>query len=80
MGRATRLCMSFDDPQTFVMIGAAFDVHNELGPGFWSRYTPPPLRSSSGRRGIDYRKEVPLPISYKGELLPMNYRRLYLLW
>jgi GxxExxY protein len=66
--------MSFDDPQTFVMIGAAFDVYNELGAGFLEPVYAAAYAIELRRRGIAYRKEVPLPISYKGELLPMKYR------
>jgi GxxExxY protein len=66
--------MPFDDPQTFVMIGAAFDVHNEFGSGFLEPVYAAAYAIELRRRGIPYRKEVPLPISYKGELLPTSYR------
>jgi GxxExxY protein len=66
--------MSFDDPQTSAMIGAAFDVHKELGAGFLEPVYAAAYAIELRRRGIAHRKEVPLPISYKGERLPTHYR------
>ena len=61
-------------PLSFDVIGAAFEVHNELGPGFLEAVYHEALSKELRRRGIKYESEVPLPIYYKGELLGTPYR------
>ena len=74
MARAPRSVMSFDDPQTFALIGAAFEVHNRLGSGFLEPVYAAAYAIELRRRGIPFRREVSLPISYRGEILPTTYR------
>ena len=66
--------MPFDDQQTFLMLGAAFEVHNRLGRGFLEKVYAAAYAIELRLRGIPFRKEVGLPISYKGELLPTVYQ------
>src|SRR5687768_5416323 len=61
------------DPDTYAIIGAAMAVHRELGCGFLEKVYKAALRIEFRRRAIEYRTEVPLPIDYKGERLPMDY-------
>jgi GxxExxY protein len=63
-----------DDPETYAVIGAAMAVHSELGCGYLEVVYRAALKSEFRRRGISYENEVSLPIHYKGELLPFNYR------
>jgi GxxExxY protein len=62
------------DPETYEIIGAAMAVHTELGCGFLEAVYRAALRIEFGRRRIEAVAEVSLPIKYKGEVLPLNYR------
>lgn len=62
------------DPDTHAIIGAAMAVHSELGCGYLEAVYKDALRIEFRRRSIGFRPEVPLPIDYKGERLPRNYR------
>lgn len=62
------------DPDTYAIIGAAMAVHSELGCGYLEAVYKAALRIEFRRRSIEFWPEVPLPIDYKGERLPMNYR------
>jgi GxxExxY protein len=48
------------------MIGAAIEVHRELGPGLLERCYVSALREELRRRGIAHASEVRLPVRYKG--------------
>ena len=62
------------DPQTYTIIGAAMDVHRELGHGYLEAVYHEALRVELGARGIPYHSEVLLPISYKGRQLATSFR------
>ena len=62
------------DPRTHALIGAAMEVHRHLGPGFLERIYAEALNVELARRGIEHRREVVLPVRYKGQLLPVTYR------
>ena len=62
------------DPDSYEIIGAAMAVHTELGCGFLEAVYKAALRIEFRRRGIEASAEVALPINYKGEALPVNYR------
>jgi GxxExxY protein len=61
------------DPRTFAIIGAAMEVHNQLGCGFLEAVYQEALAIEFGKREIPFKREVRLPISYKGELLATVY-------
>ena len=63
-----------DDPETYAIIGAAMAVHSELGCGYLEVVYRAALRCEFRRRGVSFDNEVSLPIHYKGELLPFNYK------
>ena len=62
------------DPETFAIIGAAMEVHRELGFGFLEAVYQCALALEFQERGIPFNAEVALPIRYKGKLLTCGYR------
>jgi GxxExxY protein len=61
------------DPRTYAIIGAAMEVHNQLGSGFLEPVYQESLAIEFTNRKIPFRREVRLPIHYKGELLATSY-------
>ncbi len=56
------------------VIGAAIEVHRQLGPGLLeSAYHACLMRELSLRR-LRFESEVPLPVQYKGEVIQEAYR------
>ncbi len=62
------------DSETFAIIGAAMEVHRELGHGFLEVVYQTALALEFQERGIPFKAEVALPIRYKGKLLSCSYR------
>ena len=62
------------DPETFAIIGAAMEVHSELGRGFLELVYQTALALEFQERGIPFSAEVALPIRYKTKLLTCAYR------
>jgi len=61
------------DPETFAIIGAAMEVHRELGRGFLELVYQTALSLEFQERGIPFKAEVALPVRYKGKLLTCAY-------
>ena len=66
------------DPQTYAIIGAAMEVHRQLGPGFLEAVYHEALVVELTLRGIPFGREVELPIMYRGKPLPCKYRADFL--
>jgi GxxExxY protein len=66
------------DPETYEVIGAAMEVHSELGQGFLEAVYHDALEKELKHRSIQREREYPLPVSYKGELLGTPYRADFL--
>ena len=56
------------------VIGAAIEVHQELGPGLLESVYAKCLFHELTERGIDCLVEVPLPVHYKGYPIDCGYR------
>lgn len=62
------------DPKTYAIIGAAMEVHRELGHGFLEAVYQEALAIEFARRGIPFEREVELAIHYRDQLLKTKYR------
>jgi GxxExxY protein len=62
------------DEQTYAIIGAAMAVHTELGYGFLEAVYQEALAREFDYRKIENRREVSLPILYRGQVLTASYR------
>ena len=62
-----------NDPRTFAIIGAAMEVHKLLGCGFLEAVYQEALSIEFAKRNIPFKREVRLPIHYKGQLLSTSY-------
>ena len=56
------------------VIGAAIEVHRRLGPGLLESAYQRCLEYELELRGIPFRRQVDLPIEYKGVLLDCGYK------
>ena len=59
---------------TSVVIGAAIDVHRELGPGLLESAYETCFVYEVQARGLTVERQVPLPVTYKGIVLDCGYR------
>lgn len=62
------------DDQTAAILGAAFEVHNELGFGFLENVYLEALCLELTARSIPFEREVGLVVYYRETLLPCRYR------
>ncbi|HJQ58104.1 MAG TPA: GxxExxY protein [Vineibacter sp.] len=62
------------DPLTGRVIGLAIDVHRSLGPGLLESAYEECLCFELSEAGIPFRRQVPMPITYKSVRLDCGYR------
>lgn len=62
------------DPEGYALIGACFEVYNELGHGFLEDVYQESLEIELTKRGIPYAAQVGLPVTYKGAPLRKRYQ------
>ena len=56
------------------IIGSAIEVHRSLGPGLLESAYNGCLAHELGLRGVPFRRQVPVPVIYKGVRLDCGYR------
>ena len=62
------------DPETYAVIGAAMEVHAHLGHGFLEPVYQDALTVELSQRGVQFEREVEIPVLYKGASLSSRYR------
>ncbi len=56
------------------IIGAAIEVHKELGPGLLESAYEECLCHELNARGLKFQRQITLPVTYKGTALDCGYR------
>ena len=64
---------SLQDPRSFAIIGAAYEVHRGLGTGFLEILYKDALEIEFGERQIPFERERPCRVEYKGRPLSRDY-------
>ena len=62
------------DPRSHAVIGAAMEVHNQMGRGFLEAVYCEALAVEMDSRGIPFAREVELRVHYKGRELPCYFK------
>ncbi|MFM8981360.1 MAG: GxxExxY protein [Spartobacteria bacterium] len=64
--------------ESYEIVGACFEVHNQLGSGFTEPSYPEALEIELSSRGIPFKSQVELPIFYKDTKLKHGFRADFL--
>ncbi len=62
------------DPRTYAIIGAAIEVHRQLGCGYLEAVYQEAMQIELADRGLPFQPQVEIPIRYKGRTLETFYR------
>lgn len=66
--------------ESYAIVGAAMEVHNELGSGFVESVYAEALAEEFKLRKIPFHREFPLEIAYKGKALGKTFRVDFLVY
>ena len=66
--------MNERDPLTKGIIGAAIEVHRNLGPGLLEAAYEQCLCHELASQGIEFKRQVSVPVVYKGENIECGFR------
>ena len=61
-------------PLGYAVIGCAIEVHSTLGPGLLESIYERSAAHEFRLKGLSFREQVPLPVSYKGVDVGLGYR------
>ena len=59
---------------SYKIIGAAMEVHREMGPGLSEKIYEESLILELQSRGMEVQQQVIVPVYYKDQLLPCSYQ------
>ena len=59
--------------EVFRIVGAAMEVHNQLGAGFLEAVYQEAMEIELRERGVPFRPQQPIPVRYKNHLLKKEY-------
>lgn len=62
------------DPQTYAIIGAAMEIHRQLGHGFLEAIYQDAAVIEFPLHNIPFQREITLPVKYKDQILPSYYK------
>jgi GxxExxY protein len=65
---------TFRDERTYQIIGAAMEVHRELGSGFLEPVYQEAMEREMTSRGIQFQSQLEIRVTYKGEILKKTYQ------
>ncbi len=71
--RPNRMTGAESAPITALIVGAAIEVHRNLGPGLLESAYEAALCCELGLRGLSYSRQVRVPLSYKGVDVAVAY-------
>ena len=66
--------------ESYKIIGACIEVHNELGSGFLEPIYQEALEVELTNQNIPFQREAPLPVKYKGMVLNKSYIADFILY
>lgn len=59
--------------EVYAVVGAAIEVHRELGPGFLEGVYQEAMQIELRARGVPFEAERPISVGYRGRPLSQNY-------
>ena len=63
-----------ENPLSHAIIGASIEVHKQLGPGLLEKAYEACLAHELAARKIQFIRQVPIPVTYKGQTLDCGFR------
>lgn len=58
---------------SYQIMGCAFDVYNEIGPGYHEKYYQRALAEAFKEKGINFAEQVYTPLKYKDSVIGKQY-------